>query len=188
MLRSLVAALSAFCLVSMTNVTDARQHHRALGVQVAMLSNGDCIDRPWTCGPIETAITIPTPSHQRYMPALNNLAIELASKVAEITSACGSKLISDYRPGARVRGSGHPSLHSVYPARAADLKGNPSCIYAHLRSWQGGYSIDYGRVRHVHISYSPPGSGPLAGREWGRRFAHYGGGHHHHARRHAHTA
>lgn len=107
----------------------------------------------------------------------------LASKVGEIQSACGSHLISAYRPGARIAGTGHPSLHSLYPARAADLSGNPSCIYAHLRGWQGGYSIDYGRVRHVHVSWSPPGSGHLAGKEWHARFVH-GGGSHHYARRH----
>jgi len=110
--------------------------------------------------------------------ALSDLTPTLSKKVSEIMSACGARLISGYRPGARIAGSGHPSLHSVYPSRAADLAGNPHCIYAHLQGWPGGYSSDYGRVRHVHISYSPPGSGYLAGREWHARFAHYGGGDH----------
>jgi hypothetical protein len=121
-------------------------------------------------------------------PALSDLTPTLANKVSEIMSVCGAQLISGYRPGARVAGSGHPSLHSVYPSRAADVAGNPHCIYAHLQGWLGGYSIDYGRVRHVHISYSPPGSGYLAGREWHARFAHDGGGHrlaHHRHRRYA---
>lgn len=120
--------------------------------------------------------------HIDHDPAVrrSDLTPTLASKVGEIQSACGSHLISAYRPGARILGSGHPSLHSLYPARAADLSGNPSCIYAHLRGWQGGYSIDYDRVRHVHVSWSPPGSGHLAGKEWHARFAHYGGGSHHH--------
>jgi hypothetical protein len=64
------------------------------------------------------------------------------------------------------------------------LSGNPSCIYSHLQGWAGGYSTDYGHVRHVHVSYSPPGSGYLAGREWHARFAHYSGGHHGYAHRH----
>jgi hypothetical protein len=118
-----------------------------------------------------------------YGLALSDLTPTLAKKVSEITSACGSRLISGYRPGARVAGSGHPSLHSLYPSRAADLSGNPACIYAHLQAWAGGYSTDYGRVRHVHISYSPPGTGYLAGREWHARFVH-GGGHHRFTQRH----
>ena len=117
-------------------------------------------------------------------PAIRDLAPTLSGKVAEIISSCGSRLISGYRPGARVAGSGRPSLHSVYPARAADLSGNPACIYSHLHSWSGGYSIDYGRVRHVHLSYSPPGSGYLGGHEWHARFAHHGGWHRRYARRH----
>lgn len=59
------------------------------------------------------------------------------------------------------------SLHAA--GKAVDMTGNSSCIYSKLRGWPGGYSIDYGRVRHVHIS--------LGGREDGIRFAH------HHARR-----
>jgi hypothetical protein len=120
--------------------------------------------------------------------AASDLIGVLQSKVVEIESACGAHLVSGYRPGARVAGSGRPSLHSVYPARAADLSGNPGCIYAHLHGWQGGFSIDYGRVRHVHVSYSPPGDGYLGGREWHSRFAHYGGGRHRHgyASRHHH--
>lgn len=89
----------------------------------------------------------------------------LAAKAAEIQSACGSVVISAIRPGASVRGSGRPSLHRT--GHAIDMQGNPRCIYAHLQGWPGGYSVDYGRVSHVHISYSPDG------REWGARFAHW---------------
>ena len=66
------------------------------------------------------------------------------------------------------------SLHAS--GRAVDMKGNPSCIYAHLHGWPGGYSIDYGRVHHVHIS--------LGGREDGLRFAHGGHRRHYAHRRH----
>lgn len=131
--------------------------------------------------------------HQRHhvhgdiQARISDLDHTLAVKVVELKEACGSRLISAHRPGARIAGSGHPSLHSVYPARAADMSGNPSCIYAHLQGWRGGYSIDYGRVRHVHISWSPPGSGYLAGKEWHARFAHYGGGGHHHRYARHHT-
>lgn len=92
----------------------------------------------------------------------------LIAKVGEIKSACGSKVISAYRPGARVAGTGRLSLHAV--KRAVDLAGNPSCIYAHLKRWPGGYSTDYAAVQHVHVSYEP------GGREWGARFAHYASG------------
>lgn len=98
---------------------------------------------------------------------LSGFPSPLVAKVREIESACGARVISAYRPGARVRGSGRMSLHAS--RRAVDMSGNPSCIYARLRSWPGGVSSDYGRVRHVHFSYSPNGA------EWGARFAHYGG-------------
>ena len=42
-----------------------------------------------------------------------------------------------------------------------------AATHERLRGWPGGYSTDYGRVRHVHIS--------LGGREDGIRFAHRGG-------------
>lgn len=118
------------------------------------------------------------PAHHDYRIRIADLVAPLAAKVQEIQSACGSKLISGYRPGARIAGTNHLSLHSTWPAKAADMSQHATCIYAHLTNWQGGYSIDYGRVRHVHISYSPPGSGQLAGHEWHARFAH-GGGHRH---------
>jgi len=93
--------------------------------------------------------------------SLNGVTPVLASKAREIASACGSSIIST------VSGRGHRSNHPI--GRAVDMKGNPSCIYAHLKSWPGGYSTDYGKVQHVHISYNP------GGQEWGLRFAHGGG-------------
>ena len=100
----------------------------------------------------------------------------LASKVAQIQSACpGAHVISGLRH-TRIRGSGRMSLHAT--GEAVDMRGNPSCIYAQLRDWPGGYSTDYGRVQHVHISLAGNG------REAGLRFAH-GGGRHHHRHRHA---
>lgn len=88
----------------------------------------------------------------------------LADKAREIEASCGSRVISGVRH-TRVRGSGRWSLHAS--GKAIDMAGNPGCIYAHLRGWRGGYSTDYGRVKHVHIS--------LGGREDGARFAHYSG-------------
>lgn len=85
----------------------------------------------------------------------------LRTKATEIVSNCGSRVVSAVRH-TRVIGSGRMSLHAS--GRAVDIAGNPRCIYAHLRRWRGGYSTDYARVRHVHISWG--------GREHGIRFVH----------------
>ncbi len=93
----------------------------------------------------------------------------LAAKARQIVASCGSTIISAVsRRGIR---SNHPI------GRAVDIKGNPSCVYAQLKGWPGGYSTDYSASGHVHISYNP------GGQEWGLRFAH--GTHGHGARRYA---
>jgi hypothetical protein len=106
---------------------------------------------------------------------VSGLVTPLATKVSQIVSSCGSRVTSAVRH-TRVAGTGRISLHAS--GQAADIQGNPSCIYKLLSGWPGGYSTDYGRVRHVHVSYG--------GREHGVRFAH--GGHsrsRHAARRYA---
>ena len=102
--------------------------------------------------------------------AANGLVGPLADKVAEIVKTCGSRLISAVRH-TFIAGTRRISLHAS--GKAADVAGNPSCIYAALKDWKGGYSVDYGRVAHVHLSYDPDGR-----REWGARFVH--GGHRRH--------
>lgn len=99
----------------------------------------------------------------------------LAAKVSEIQSACGSRILSGVRH-TLVAGTRRVSLHAS--GKAVDVAGNPSCIYAQLAGWPGGYSVDYGRVAHVHISYDEAG-----GREWGLHFSHGGGHRHRYARR-----
>lgn len=107
--------------------------------------------------------------------SMSGIVPALAAKVAQIQSACpGAHVISGVRH-TRIRGSRHMSLHST--GEAVDMRGNPSCVYAQLRDWPGGYSTDYGRVQHVHISLS------ANGREAGLRFTHGGGRAHRH--RHA---
>lgn len=101
--------------------------------------------------------------------SLDGFPAPLVAKAHEIVSACGSRVISAYRPGARVAGTHHVSNHAL--KKAVDVAGNPRCIYAHLKGWPGGYSVDYGKVNHVHISYN-------RSMEWGARFAHYGSGRH----------
>lgn len=89
----------------------------------------------------------------------------LAAKAAEIRDACGSRVVSAVRR-TYVAGTRRISLHAH--GQAVDMAGNPSCIYARLKGWRGGYSTDYARVAHVHISWSG------GGREWGARFVHRG--------------
>ena len=98
--------------------------------------------------------------------SLKGVTPVLVEKVLEIQKACGSKVVStiDRRPNK----SNHPK------GKAVDMVGNPSCIYAQLKGWKGGYSTDYGRVKHVHISYNP------GGQEWGLKFAHGYGKHRQH--------
>lgn len=116
-------------------------------------------------------------SHIARSAKLKDLTPKLADKVAHILAACsGARLVSGYRRGARVAGSGRPSLHSHYPSKAADLAGNPDCIRRQMADWPGGLSTDYSAVRHYHVSYAPHS------REWGARFAHYRGGFSHHGR------
>ncbi|HWV44142.1 hypothetical protein [Pseudorhodoplanes sp.] len=93
----------------------------------------------------------------------------LLAKVQELKAACGAKVVSANRPGARTP-SGHVSNHAI--GRAVDLSGNPDCMYARLRNWPGGVSTDYWTAPggpHIHLSYNP------GGMEWGLRFAHRGG-------------
>lgn len=103
---------------------------------------------------------------------LECVAPVLADKVREIISTCGSTIWSTVRH-TFIAGTRTISQHAN--GTAVDVHGNPSCIYAMLKGWPGGYTTDYARMNHVHISYG--------GREHGLRFAHGGG--HRHARRYA---
>lgn len=106
--------------------------------------------------------------------SISGVVPALAAKVAQIQSTCpGAHVISAIRH-TRIRGTGRLSLHAT--GEAVDMRGNPSCVYAQLRDWPGGYSTDYGRVQHVHISLA------ANGREAGLRFRHGGGKGHRHRR------
>jgi hypothetical protein len=106
--------------------------------------------------------------------SMSGIVPALAAKVGQIQSACpGAHVISGLRH-TRIRGSGRMSLHAT--GEAVDMRGNPSCVYAQLRDWSGGYSTDYGRVQHIHISLA------ANGREAGLRFSHGGGKSHRHRR------
>ena len=94
---------------------------------------------------------------------LSGIVPPLAAKAREIVAACGARVVSAIRHST-VKGTRLISLHAS--GRAVDISGNPRCIYRALAGWPGGYSTDYARVRHVHVSYAP------RSREWGARFAH----------------
>ena len=100
---------------------------------------------------------------------LKDVTPVLAAKIRKIAQTCGSKVVSAFRPGARIAGTRSLSLHSRYPAEAVDIAGNPGCAYKLLRGWAGGVSTDYGRVKHIHVSLASDR------RERGARFAHYRG-------------
>ena len=92
----------------------------------------------------------------------------LVTVIARVQSRCpGFRVISAFRIGARVRGSGRLSLHALH--RAADIAGgNYRCAYGVLAGFPGGVTTDAWRVKHIHLSWHP------GGREWGLRFAHGG--------------
>ncbi len=100
--------------------------------------------------------------------SLKGVVGPLAAKAQELVDRCGSRVISAVRH-TYVAGTRRISLHAS--GRAVDMAGSPGCMYAALRGWRGGYSIDYARVRHIHISWAPPSRGQR-GREWGLRFVH----------------
>jgi hypothetical protein len=155
---------------------DRGRHHEGRDHHVAMREG--CHRRH--CGAVRAAWHVRrkdsrhlTSSHRKDLGSLARPASfggTLAAKTHEIVANCGSAVISSFRAGARVAGSGRASLHAS--GRAVDVRGNPGCIYAHLHGWSGGYSTDYAAVQHVHIS--------LGGREDGLRFAHHSSHHAHH--------
>lgn len=82
--------------------------------------------------------------------------------VAQLKAQCGAKVISGYRPGARTP-FGVRSCHAT--GQAVDMVGNYACMYRVLaRSHRGGYTLDSGRCKHIHISWCKM--------EWGMRFNH----------------
>lgn len=85
----------------------------------------------------------------------------LGGIVSTLQARCGAKVISATRPGARTP-FGNMSCHAT--GQAVDMTGNYACMYSVLKSWPGGYTLDSGRCRHIHISSCKM--------EWGMRFNH----------------
>ena len=116
---------------------------------------------------------VPLPRSHPSPISLIGVVPKLAAKITDIVGTCGSEVVSTVRH-TYVAGTHHISQHAN--GTAVDITRNPRCIYSMLRGWPGGYSTDYRRVGHVHIS--------LGGRESGRRFVHGGYRRHYAHQRH----
>ena len=183
--RSRAPALAAECNISFSCdapvATGASRKVKAVQTDVEVTEKpqraGRRVREAMAYAPTDVAAAPATA--QREITATKGVSVSgivpaLAAKVAQIQASCpGAHVISGVRH-TRVRGSGRMSLHST--GEAVDMRGNPSCVYAQLRDWPGGYTTDYGRVQHIHISLSS------SGREMGLRFAHGGGKSHRHRR------
>jgi hypothetical protein len=188
MIRLLAACLGALVFLFVSTTADARQRHRVIVADpgcnvifpcegVTSSARGEMIARAVGFGAAQKVYRPRASAPPISGPG--GIVALLAAKTSEIQSACGSRIISGLRHS-YIAGTRHLSLHTS--GKAVDIAGNPGCIYAHLAGWQGGYSTDYARMAHVHISWDPDG-----GREMGLRFRHGGGRHfaHRHHRRYA---
>lgn len=82
--------------------------------------------------------------------------------VGMLQSKCGAKVISSFRANARTP-FGVTSCHAT--GQAVDMTGNYGCMYRLLaQHHKGGYTLDAGRCKHIHISWCKM--------EWGMRFNH----------------
>lgn len=118
---------------------------------------------------VAAPVTLPTPFGVATRTVANMAGVpgEIAGFLNNVASQCGSvRVISTFRRGARVAGSGVTSCHAM--GQAVDYTtSNPSCALRVASSVRLGHSIDYGRVAHFHVSN--------CAREMGIRFAHGGG-------------
>lgn len=122
-----------------------------------------CSISNWPC--FETSLVQPV----RFAGAISgSLPSTVRTALARVASACsGFKVVSTYRKGARIRGTGRRSLHSY--GLAADFRvNNYGCALKILASSPGiGYSKDGSRCRHLHVS-----DGSRVGRHEPRGFRH----------------
>jgi hypothetical protein len=83
---------------------------------------------------------------------------ELKTTLAHIERKWGPvRILSAYRPNARVRGTGRPSLHAS--CRAVDFR-PPSGTFGAVARWlrdshRGGVGTYSGRRSHIHIDHRP---------------------------------
>lgn len=89
---------------------------------------------------------------RNFSTSISCLPSSIKSRLNQIRRKFGRiKVISTYRRGARIRGSGRPSKHAA--CRAVDFKvRNKKRVYAWLnRVHKGGVGLYYGRCSHIHI-------------------------------------
>jgi uncharacterized protein YcbK (DUF882 family) len=78
--------------------------------------------------------------------------------LSKVRAKFGSiELVSTFRPGARIRGSGHRSYHAT--CRAVDFnppRGKYSAVVAFLKAnWSGGVGTYSCNFHHIHIDNGP---------------------------------
>ena len=82
----------------------------------------------------------------------NCLPGSLKARLAEVRSKFGPiKVISTHRPGAKIRKTGHTSLHAS--CRAVDFvppSGKYQAVANYLKRANGGYTLTYS-TGHIHI-------------------------------------
>ena len=120
---------------------------------------------------VHPVVTLPTPFgvvlRLRGNVSTTKLPKPLRTFLVRVQEKCaGFKVVSACRPGARVAGSGRPSLHASCQAADYQVR-KPACALQLAKGWPGGHSVDYRAVNHFHASWSPKG------REWKARFSHY---------------
>lgn len=94
-----------------------------------------------------------SPQHRRAgLPACT--PAPLVAMIADVERRFGKvQIISVHRPGARIFGTGYPSLHAS--CRAIDFhpaKGQYAKVVTYLtNNWKGGIGTYSGRFHHIHI-------------------------------------
>lgn len=91
-------------------------------------------------------------SRARAAAPLSCLPGSVRAALARVDAACGGiQVISTYRRGAAIAGTGgSPSMHRW--CRAADFTTpHPDCVLATLADWPHALSVDYASVKHFHI-------------------------------------
>lgn len=146
---------------------------------LGVISAGFPLMQMASLGPVDVKVAEPVAKSESLRGVSTaGLPDPLKAILAKVQDSCaGFRVISGFRPGARVRGSGRPSLHGFH--QAADfVVANYSCAFTVFRreKFAGGYSIDPGVVHHIHSSWG--------GREHGRHFAHWQPHGNRYARRH----
>ena len=87
------------------------------------------------------------------------LPVSLKNALASIESRFGTvRVISTYRPGARIAGTHHMSLHAT--CRAVDFHppaGKYGEVLAYVRAnWKGGIGTYSGQMHHLHLDIGHP--------------------------------